>query len=42
MTYLDLTDLIRTLQSRIADPNKHITKIFIRLAGVVFDILPEK
>ena len=29
-------DLLNTLKSRIADPNKNIIKYFVQLTGIVF------
>lgn len=35
-------DLLNTLKTRIADPNKNIVKYFVQLTGIVFEILPDR
>lgn len=39
---MSFIQLIKTLKTRISDPNKHIIKLFVRLSGYVFNALPEK
>ena len=37
-----LHDLLNTLKTRIADPNKQLIKIFVHLTGLVFGFMSEK
>lgn len=37
-----MNDLLNTLKTRIADPNKQLIKIFVHLTGIVFEFMNEK
>ena len=37
-----LFDLLNTLKTRIADPNKNIVKFFVQLTGLLFETMSDR
>jgi hypothetical protein len=37
-----LFDLLNTLKTRIADPNKNIVKYFVQLSGLLFETMSDR
>ena len=37
-----LPDLLNTLKTRIADPNKQLIKTFVNLTGIIFGLMSER